>query len=396
MHPNEIHPAGSLPNARYLMHEVARFMPTIAAEPCGLQLVKKFSRSPCLPNVSFGCGNRDVQEVWFTGGCRGAFRLRTKANAPIFSSEDGTSIPADYVEDVEYIHRNMSTWKSVPTHWECFVKRMGHTRHCHYTEAATPGSQPAPSGSPSLAVVFVYATPRHISSALRSWLNTTNFMAVGDTAQPEFNISFVPDQKHTRTETAWGAENNHAGDNRPLAAIRLANRTLDFEWLLVGDADTRYRLSRLQDELRRLLALHGGDRLADYLGFHHPPQWECECEDSMRRCRRELPSSTSWTAPPPAWPYGGAGYMISKALLNDISAAQWDECERRLVNWGGDARVAKCILMHTGTRLTHLPGLGTTLSRHVSATSMRMTPRHCTAKSSERSQLLLRVPTRGF
>jgi hypothetical protein len=89
--------------------------------------------------------------------------------------------------------------------------------------------------------------------------------------------------------------------------------------------------------------------------------------------------------------------MISKALLNDISAAQWDECERRLVNWGGDARVAKCILMHTGTRLTHLPGLGTTLSRHVSATSMRMTPRHCTAKSSERSQLLLRVhPTRGF
>ena len=80
MHPNEIHPR-------------ARFMPTIAAEPCGLQLVKKFSRSPCLPNVSFGCGNRDVQEVWFTGGCRGAFRLRTKANAPIFSSEDGASRP---------------------------------------------------------------------------------------------------------------------------------------------------------------------------------------------------------------------------------------------------------------------------------------------------------------
>jgi len=214
-----------------------------------------------------------------------------------------------------------------------------------------------------IALVMVFATPHLIKLAQQRWLNTSRFMAVGNADDAAHHIAFAPSQRQMHGIT-YGTSSNHDGDNRPLQAIRMANRTLrPFEWLVVGDADTAFELPELTRLLTTLWADEAG---AQYLAHVHPPGARRTC-GHMRLCREEGKARTTDPAIAPSeWAYGGVGYAISRRLLDAISPAQWAACERDLVNWGGDARVAKCLHMHTGTLPTNLPGLGTELSIHQS------------------------------
>jgi len=74
-----------------------------------------------------------------------------------------------------------------------------------------------------------------------------------------------------------------------------------------------------------------------------------------------------------AWPYGGSGYLLSRRLLESISAEQWLTCQREILSHGGDQRVAACVYSWAGIALTHLPGLGSRLSQHRSTASACVT-----------------------
>ena len=54
--------------------------------------------------------------------------------------------------------------------------------------------------------------------------------------------------------------------------------------------------------------------------------------------------------------FGGAGVFLSMPLAA-ILDAHYDECRKRSGAGAGDMRIRECILWHTDTKLTHIPGL---------------------------------------
>lgn len=302
---------------------------------CSLRLLRQDSRRvQCAANVTYGCEPGDG--VWIAGGCRGLFTL-TDSNVTFVLNSGGTSSLID--GDSEWPH-------------DCFRRHAPARSACF----ARPQHTVRPV---KLAVSLVYATPAMVEEARREWLTTDNFVAIGDASHPRHHIVYAPDQEHVGG-IAWGTAINHKADNRPLQAVRIANDTLDFDWLVVGDADTIFELRRLSLLLSKFARDDAG---ADYFGYLHPPGLRRPCAH-LRICRDGDNRSLDWTVGPRVWPYGGSGYVVSRRLLRRIPRASWAECERKLVSWGGDVRVAKCLYQHTGTILSHLPGLGTSLSRH--------------------------------
>lgn len=394
------------------------------AEPCGLGLVRQWSRSPCIANVTFGCGDHN-RLIWFCGGCRGVFSVRGSTGS--FDSEDGDPTPttdgslssmAFYCHDpaVEGQRIGGATIARSVTRSGQRKCGKGGTRWCE--ARGLHSSSDSPRGV-RLAVVFVFATPRTINRARATWLadERTPYVALGDADDATHHIHYEPDQTQL-SAYQWAADNNHAADNRPLAAVHLANLTLSFDWLMVADADTSFNLDRVRMALWALTrhevtdstlnepqheqrdtgatASTGGEGRVGFFGFRHPPGGRRGCthgrrlaaassrplrttarlSDGAGTCPSDaaaIMQQKNWSAPPPLWPYGGGGYLISRRLLSRISTRQWAECQRRLVHWGGDVRVAKCIFRHTGELVTHLPGMGVTLSRHAARHGMLLT-----------------------
>jgi len=235
-----------------------------------------------------------------------------------------------------------------------------------------------------LAVAQVYSTPDSIDVARRSWLAGVPAIFAGDLEDSSRNLRFVPGQDAFARR--YGPS-NHKFDNRPLALIRLANRTLEFDWLLVGDMDTCFHV----DALRAALSPINPAR-RHFLGMPAPPgQTSCssgksilagkccsiqdlvhfsDCVLTVRRARHfrnssiKHPHVANGRGYVYAFPHGGAGYVLSSGLLRAISEAQWSTCESELLEGGGDLRVGACVYHTTGVGLTELPGLLGNLSRH--------------------------------
>ena len=122
--------------------------------------------------------------------------------------------------------------------------------------------------------------------------------------------------------------------------------------------------------LKLALSVHDAQRLL-FLGHPMRDGFKCVqtrtcCTGRHRRCdhgdRRDYYARN--LSRPNQWPLGGAGYVLSRALLHSISASQWAACERGIRRNGGDVRVASCVWSHTRVGLGWLPGLLGNASRH--------------------------------
>ena len=172
-------------------------------------------------------------------------------------------------------------------------------------------------------------------------------------------------QLRKRGET-WHPDRNHDFDNIPLQMVRIANASLQFDWLIVSDGDTCVQL----DALRHALSVYDPNGLF-FLGHPMRPGWKCTlketcCTARAGRCehgeRRHF--YTSALSRPHQWPFGGASYVLSRALLHSISVSEWAACERGIRRNGGDVRVASCVWSHTRIGIGWLPGLLRNISRH--------------------------------
>jgi len=219
--------------------------------------------------------------------------------------------------------------------------------------------------------VLVYATPSTIDTARSSWLGNRRSIAIGDADDSARSIFRVAPQNFRGASMKKGLRPNHGGDNRPLAAIRIANQSNPLVlWLCVGDADTSWNVSALE----RALAVID-HRIPLFLA--HPrspstPSSYCNsnrcCRSTTQPCKLNTSIRRDFYAPgmhrPNVWAFGGGGYILSRALLDAISVQQWRDCEEKMHNNGGDVRVSSCIFSHTGLVLTAHEGLLGSLSQH--------------------------------
>ena len=100
------------------------------------------------------------------------------------------------------------------------------------------------------------------------------------------------------------------------------------KWIFFNDDDTYVFV----DNLLTVLGGHDPDR-DFYLGLYWTPRVDME-----------------WKEVQIAYASGGAGYGISRGLLNKLSR-RMDACHRNFTRWAGDIRVGKCIA-DLGVRIT--------------------------------------------
>lgn len=209
-----------------------------------------------------------------------------------------------------------------------------------------------------LAVAYLYDTPNSWFRALPHIIagNFTHGNTVKALAQSEMPI------------VKWHHDHNHDYDSVPLQLVRLANLTMNFEWLIVADGDTCFKVDRLKKTLRRLNA-----SLPYIIGHPMSPTWKCCCTNMNCCPMHENPCKPSQYrknfysngfSRPRIWQFGGAGYIISKSLLNSIDTNDWKKCEMKMLRNGGDVRVASCVFSLTGIGITYLPSLLGYISYH--------------------------------
>ncbi len=211
-----------------------------------------------------------------------------------------------------------------------------------------------------LAVAFLYNSSnvwfKTLPHVIASNITKSNFVKV-------YSQSEMPNIK-------WHRDHNHDYDPVSLQLIRIANKTLDFEWLIVSDGDTCFDISKLKVKLKRMNA-------SKPLLLGHPmsPKWRCCCTGSdccLFANRHNLCNPTKFRSNfydlgysrPNIWPFGGAGYIISRALLNSMRLEDWQKCETKIRRNGGDVRVSSCIFSLTGIGLTHFPSMFGHISHH--------------------------------
>ena len=210
----------------------------------------------------------------------------------------------------------------------------------------------------SIAVAFLYGSRN-------TWYKDFPHVVAGS----EATQNHVKVYSQRELPYAWSTDHNHDYDPASLQLIRIANSTLVFDWLFVSDGDTCVDVRRLNHSLSKM------NHTAPYfLGHPMSPSWKCCCSDDCCELNAHhkpcIPTKvtrgffTEYYSRPHIWPFGGAGYVLSKVLLNMITEQQWKDCERKLLRNGGDVRVASCILSHTGIALTHWPRLLKVISHH--------------------------------
>lgn len=219
---------------------------------------------------------------------------------------------------------------------------------------------------------MVYATPDIIASAAATWLHGARYVAIGDRDDAEAGIVSVPVQNFVGASRSFLRRPNHSADNRPLTTVRLANESCPTcDWIAIGDADTYWNRVAIETALACLNPrqpwLLGLPRSPDYAPSRCLASNGCCALGSGGNCT-SVPFSRDYYGRglhrPVIWPFGGAGYVLSRGLLDRIARTEWADCEARIRDSGGDVRVASCIFSKAGVGLTHLPLLLTHLSSH--------------------------------
>ena len=276
------------------------------------------------------------------------------------------------------------------------------------------------SDSVRLGVALAFATPASIDKARGTWLGNYVGMFLGERTDAARQLWHVPMQEeylsfNRQRFRCGGKEGNHEFDNRPLALIRIANATIvrhhQLEWLVIGDEDTCFDLKKLRGQLARFdpkQKLFLGS--PDCFGTPEPSRlcpctpdqiltrqhvngsdcdgrsvtWACEqsgcCALDYSRSYRQQSEcnldAARWMGKkricgtyrqPGQWPFGGAGYILSRGLLDSLDKAAWRRCEDTILIHGGDVRIATCVYNLVKISLTALPGLGSSLSAHKSS-----------------------------
>ncbi|KAJ1461428.1 hypothetical protein M885DRAFT_494659 [Pelagophyceae sp. CCMP2097] len=145
----------------------------------------------------------------------------------------------------------------------------------------------------------------------------------------------------------------YRGADRSLWAVEFAVRHYDFEWLIfcndprstnARDDDNYVDLSILYPFLGRLNATVplfltsrvGPIEPAPSRLVNEGYPWQVALSYPMRG---ETPFFV-----PPMWAYGGAGYVLSKGLAENVIGAEgWRLCRERIVCHNADVRVTKCV-----------------------------------------------------
>ena len=214
-------------------------------------------------------------------------------------------------------------------------------------------------GGPRIAVSLIGPTPLLVQEAHDSWLPRDTPQAhSGDVEDLQHDIWYVERQ----CEFAGSWSGNHNADNRVLKQVLIANRTLAsrFDWLVLGDADTCFNLPRLSSALVGI-----NSSKAHLLGVPYSPSWcgssvccnahavselrmspwlhsACCAEEllypqitthgvvsSGDECRVPMTkvaavgavdSFAPGLSHAPSWYHGGSGVLISRGLLQRISA----------------------------------------------------------------------------
>ena len=105
--------------------------------------------------------------------------------------------------------------------------------------------------------------------------------------------------------------------------VRIANATLQFDWLIVSDGDTCVDVGAL----KRALSARNRSVCSSWGIRCDPDSSACghgHCTGRHRRfCRRDARLLRAQPVQAQPMALGGAGYVLSRALLHSISASQW-------------------------------------------------------------------------
>jgi len=187
---------------------------------------------------------------------------------------------------------------------------------------------------------------------LESWLNpavVNQTMLVTETnSSVEYrprgtNVSVVmrtigfPGQQASPNR-AWNS--NNKGDNKPLDILSSLPFPPNFEWLIIGDADSCFNLT----EVRSFLSGLSPD-VPLYLG-------QCPGRYAGRCCQALNESCPAQEKV--MWAYGGRGYIVSKALFLNLPSGHLQHCARTINGPGSDLRVCKCF-HQAGFGLSEVP-----------------------------------------
>lgn len=167
---------------------------------------------------------------------------------------------------------------------------------------------------------------------------------------------------------------NNPSENRYTSQIRFANMSYDFDWLLGGDDDTIFLVDNVKNLVRNLdpdELFYISDALLGE-GFactfpeeasergpsgcvKTPPAAPClrsvlEERNVCRAQRRLLHGGGADEVERPGgtvWGFGQNGFLVSRGLVNSITAADFSACEhcntsRFSCNGGGDVRIGEC------------------------------------------------------
>lgn len=178
--------------------------------------------------------------------------------------------------------------------------------------------------------------------AQTTWLNTNISSIFAYCAEERLSVVNYNNSHGfiCKDENAYPSNNyyrfNNVGDNKPLHFIHKVNKTLSFDWLLFGDDDTCFHMSRVSKIFEGL--------------DHNFPYFIGTCQGQGNCCTK---LSEFCKSDQDLWPYGGDGYLISRGLLDMIPEAAWATCNAQFNHDGSDVRVARCIRRLTGLSLTH-------------------------------------------
>ena len=241
-----------------------------------------------------------------------------------------------------------------------------------------------------IVVALNFGTRAGIDLIRRTWCRAGGnvpLVAAGDYDDEMRGIVYVPPSNVSlhplKTKAQWLRRPNHEGDPRSLVVARITNSSFEKDWdfIFIGDMDTRPNLPLLIDAVAHVDA---SEMLL--LGYMEATRGG-ECYGATGCCAAGTPPPClvpqelaahdyygTGLHRPPIWAFGGAGYLLSRGLMNQISEEGWIDCENRMHFNGGDVRVAACIFSHTGVGLTILPGLMGSLSQHPWAEARALLP----------------------
>ena len=218
---------------------------------------------------------------------------------------------------------------------------------------------------------------------------------------------FFLDFEAVRTVSSeYDAPRRYLGAHRPLIAMLFANDTWGskFDWLLQGDDDTTFSLGQVSERLSNphlpLLVGQRGPRRGAAMPGCYPsderssPRIDC-CSTLDSACPVELgrplhyearsgklvqdgvcagghlhheccairpsptrlrvdagypytldltPTANATTSVARSWVYGGAGYAVSRGLMNSVQRPKWKRCVDQEICGNADQRVTRCVL----------------------------------------------------